>query len=206
MRPLEHRLMRKSTAQRLTSWAAKHARRYGPPELLCKAVAIPLAYVVQYHTYKETGSNEAAAAIGGAAGSLVETITFYGYLVPRDIRKDAQEAKAQGKPYGREGAYATICDLVREFGPAELLDTFITRPLLIGLGQGTAGTPESLEGSLLDKGATVGRNLLVNGASMLAADLIFYSWPILYQDRIKPWYHNVARPWLQRSRSKTVSK
>ena len=101
-------------------------RRYGPAEITGIVTALLGSYVA--HTL--TG-NEIAAAFGGSLG---ETLGFYGVIVGREIRTDALAARAARVPYGARAWLATAANLLIEFGPAEIFDTGIIRPLTMGLG------------------------------------------------------------------------
>jgi hypothetical protein len=93
-------------------------RRYGPAEL----VGIATALLGSWLLYATT-RNEVAAAYGGALG---ENLGFYAVMVGREMRAQ--------RPHG-PGAWArTAANLMIEFGPAEILDSGVIRPLAMGLG------------------------------------------------------------------------
>jgi hypothetical protein len=76
------------------------------------------------------------AAATAYAGAVGDGVGFYGVLLVRDLRR---------QPKGSRGRVArTLRGLVLEFGPAELLDSFVVRPLAMylaakWLGHATAG-------------------------------------------------------------------
>jgi hypothetical protein len=74
--------------------------------------------------------------VGAYAGALGENLGFYGTMIWRLWRR-ARRAQPE------LAAVATLLDvsrtLVLEFGPAELLDTGIIRPLAMGLGMEALG-------------------------------------------------------------------
>jgi hypothetical protein len=76
------------------------------------------------------------AAVTAYAGAIGDGVGFYSVLFVRDLRR---------RPAGTRGRRAaTVRGLVMEFGPAELLDSFVIRPLAMylaarSLGNATAG-------------------------------------------------------------------
>ena len=102
--------------------------------------------------FRWTGS-ELAAAYGGALG---ENVGFYGTMLLREFRADARSAGAAGTHYGARAAAVTGAKLLLEFGPAELLDSLLIRPLTMGLATRFLGG---------GAGVIVGK---------LAADVTFY--------------------------------
>jgi hypothetical protein len=97
---------------RVREWFA----RYAPAEAGAVLGAL-LATVVA-----EPFGVAAATAYAGAAG---DGIGFYGVLLVRDLRRQPKGSR------GRLGR--TLRGLVVEFGPAELLDSFVVRPLAMYL-------------------------------------------------------------------------
>lgn len=82
------------------------------------------------------------------AATLGELLGFYGVIVWRDLRR----GPAVGRPWWRFGA------LLLEFGPAELLDTLVVRPLAMYLAA-------TMVGNML-LGIVIGK---------VAADVVFYA-------------------------------
>jgi hypothetical protein len=115
---------------RLGAWF----KRYGPPE-----VAGTILAVGGLHAAHVLGFSEVTAAYIGA---MAENIGFYGVVLIRELRDHA--------PRG------ALTRMLVEFGPAEVLDTFVIRPLAMGLGAHWLG---DLAGALLGK---------------LLADVLFY--------------------------------
>jgi hypothetical protein len=95
--------------------------RYGPPEGLGTITAVAGSYLI----FRLTRS-DVAAAYGGALG---ENVGFYGLILARQILHDRRRAAR----YGHAGVAKTIARLTAEFGPAELLDSLVVRPLAMGL-------------------------------------------------------------------------
>jgi hypothetical protein len=75
--------------------------------------------------------NPIAAAYGGSIG---ESIGFYGVITLKQMVADAHAAGTKHTPYDAAGALRTTRAIFMEFGPAELIDGGLLRPLLMGLG------------------------------------------------------------------------
>ena len=123
---------RDSWKARIRTWA----RRYGPSEVAGIATALGVSWLVQQST-----GNVIAAAYGASIG---EALGFYGSLVTREMIQEAYHAGARRAPYGPSEMIRTWRALFLEFGPAELLDSGLIRPLamavctrLLGWGLGT---------------------------------------------------------------------
>jgi hypothetical protein len=145
--------------RRCREWLA----RYGPAEagavvgtLVGLTVAEPLGLV--------------ASAYAGAIG---DGIGFYGVLLARDLLRQPKGKRARSLP-------AVVGALTLECGPAELLDSFVSRPFAIYLAT-----------SLL--GATVAGGL----AGKIAADIVFYAAAITAFELRR--YRATRRQVLQRS-------
>ncbi len=113
---------RASWKERLTTWV----RRYGVSEV----AGILMAFGGSWLLATATGS-PIAAAYGAAVG---ESLGFYGSLVTRELIQEAYIAGSRRKPFGVREMIRTWRGLLLEFGPAELLDTGLLRPLAMGLG------------------------------------------------------------------------
>jgi hypothetical protein len=129
---------RSSWRARLGTWI----RRYGPSEL----IGIVVAFAGSWLMMAATGS-AIAAAYGGSFG---EALGFYGYLLTREMMKDAYFAGARTAPYGPPQMRRTWRGLFLEFGPAELLDTGLIRPMAMGVCTRLLGwAPGVVAGKLL---------------------------------------------------------
>lgn len=128
-------------------------KRYGLSEL----AGIVVAFCGSWLLTGATG-NALAAAYGASVG---EAIGFYGSLVAREMIQEAYAAGARRAPYGLRQMAGTWRGLFLEFGPAELLDTGVIRPLAMGLATKLFG---------LGFGVVTGK---------LMADLTFYL-PVIY--------------------------
>ena len=105
----------------------------------------------------------AAGRFGGAttttvfAAVIAETVAFYTVLFVRDLR----HRSSTRRPGGR-ALWTTLRNLLVEFGPAELLDTFAVRPLAMYVAATVVG--DMLTGVILGK---------------IAADAVFYTLAII---------------------------
>ena len=128
-------------------------RRYGLAEIAGTAAAIGGYWA----GFALTGSRVAAAY----AAALSESAGFYAILILRDMVRDAYAAGSRRGRYGPREMGQTCRNLFVEFGPTELLDNLLIRPLCMGLG-----------------GRLLGPRLGII-AGKLAADVFFYGLPIL---------------------------
>lgn len=122
---------RGSWRTRMGTWI----RRYGPSEVVGIAMALGGSWLLQYVT-----GSVIAAAYGASVG---EALGFYGSLVTREMIQEAYFAGGRRAPYGVSEMMRTWRGLLLEFGPAELLDSGLIRPLamaacttLLGWGLG----------------------------------------------------------------------
>ena len=135
--------------------------RYGIAE--CAGIACALAGSL--FVRRMTG-NDIAAAYGGAWG---ESIGYSTAIVFRDFLAGIRTARSTRQPFGVRGTLAIIVSLITEFGPAGLLDTFLTRPLAMGLGARFVGPK---------LGVLAGK---------LVADVLFYVPVIFVYERKRRW-------------------
>src|SRR3954447_12456462 len=98
-------------------------RRYVLAEVAGTAAACAGAWVA----YRMTGSWYTS----GLGGSLWETVGYYGAIVVVDARR-------QRRP---RAVLRLLPGLLVEFGPAELIDTLLTRPALMAVGPLVTGAP-----------------------------------------------------------------
>jgi hypothetical protein len=90
------------------------------------------------------------------AGAVGENVGFYGTIIWRQLSADRRVAGASGERYAGAHLWRTTRELLLEFGPAELLDSLVIRPIAMGLGVRLLGR---------DAGVIAGK---------LAADVTFY--------------------------------
>jgi hypothetical protein len=129
---------RASWKSRVGTWI----KRYGPSEVAGIAMALGASWLVQ----QVSGSVIASAY----AASIGEGLGFYGSLVTREMIQEAYFAGARRAPYGASEMMRTWRGLLLEFGPAELLDTGLVRPMTMALGTTLLGwAPGIVAGKLL---------------------------------------------------------
>src|SRR5688572_19495682 len=129
---------------RVEDWA----RRYGIAELAGILTALVAAWLAD-----ALGAPVVGVAYAATAG---ENVGFYGVIITRQVSIDRRVAIAAGLPYRGPGMWRTMRDLLLEFGPAEVLDSLVFRPLAMFLGVRFLGR---------DIGVVTGK---------LAADITFY--------------------------------
>lgn len=143
--------------------------RYLPAEILGTVTALAAAWTV----HAVSGSLISAAI----AGTIGESLGFYGCLAVREVRyydalhRDHGWLRRQWLTGTR-----TLRDLLIEFGPAELVDSFLTRPLFMYL---MASLLQNFTAGIV--------------AGKLAADVIFYGIAISAYE-LKRRYLLVPRP------------
>jgi hypothetical protein len=125
------------THNRLLHWL----RRYIPSEILGTTTALLAAWAAM----SATGS----VAVAALAATWGENVAYYGLMLVRDLRAGSCRSPRE--------ALLTLRNIVLEFGPAELLDSFLIRPAAL------------YAGVVLLPGLAVG--VL---AGKLVADVIFY--------------------------------
>ena len=118
---------RGSWRTRIRTWI----KRYGPSEVAGIVMALGGSWLLQH-----TSDSVIAAAYGASIG---EALGFYGALVTREMIQEAYFAGARRAPYGVSEMMRTWRGLLLEFGPAELLDTGLIRPLAMALCTGLLG-------------------------------------------------------------------
>jgi hypothetical protein len=131
--------------------------RYGAAEVIGTAAALVGAWTVRALT-----GNEILAAYGGSVG---ENVGYYGFIAARDLLADRRQRSHERALFRPARVVRVGSAMVTEFGPGELLDSAVVRPLLMGLGVRLLG-PEA--------GVVAGK---------LAADLVFYSIVIGLRER-----------------------
>ena len=98
-------------------------RRYGPAEASCLLTVLVASLVAARLT--TSPPLLAASAIAGA------TVGFYGVLVVTVAREQRRVIGVRQPRYAAQLASRTVLLLTAEFGAAELLDTFVWRPVLM---------------------------------------------------------------------------
>ena len=135
--------------------------RYG----LAECGGIACALLGSFLVRRATG-NAIAAAYAGAWG---ESIGYSAVVVTRDFVAARRTAHATKRQFGFRGAGGVVAELLTEFGPAGVLDTFVTRPFAMALGARMLGPQLGLI------------------AGKFAADVVFYVPVIFMYERKKHW-------------------
>ncbi|HEX8329299.1 MAG TPA: hypothetical protein VF629_17320 [Hymenobacter sp.] len=107
--------------QRVREWL----RRYLPAELLSVVATLAAAGLVMH----ATRSGLRAALAGTWAGNAA----YFGLLLAQDVRLARQLRHRQGQAYTWRTFGQNLRALAVEFGPAEVLDSFLIRPALMYL-------------------------------------------------------------------------
>jgi len=119
-------------------------RRYAAAELAGTGAACAGAWL----TYRANGTPYAA----GLSGSVCETAGYYAVILWDEARRRWQPGVSTARTVVR-----ALPGVIVEFGPAELVDTLVVRPLLMAAGPSVAGG--QMAGTLAGK---------------VAADVVFY--------------------------------
>ena len=110
----------------LRSRAGDWLRRYGSAELAGISGALIAAWLAE-----AAGVHAVALAYAATIG---ENVGFYGTIIARQAARDMRRAREAGDRYSGRRIWKTTRDILIEFGPAELLDSFVIRPLAMGIG------------------------------------------------------------------------
>jgi hypothetical protein len=110
------------TGRGIDRWAF-WLHRYGPAEAACLATMLAASLVAARLT--TSPPLLAASAIAGA------TVGFYGVLGIAVVREQRQVIPLRTPRHAGRVASRTLLLLAAEFGAAELLDTFVWRPVLM---------------------------------------------------------------------------
>src|SRR5687767_11080577 len=104
---------------RLREWL----RRYLPAELLSAVATLVAASLVLQATHSGLRAALAATWAGNVA--------YFGYLLAQDVLLARRARHRRGQPYTWRTLGRNLRALAVEFGPAELLDSFLIRPALM---------------------------------------------------------------------------
>jgi len=99
------------------------SKRYIPAEIICTTTAL----VVSYLTFSLTGNYIATAY----AGAISEGISYYSYIIARDINHSVKKRRTKNKKYTFKHFMKNIRNLIIEFGFSEFIDTAFVRPFLM---------------------------------------------------------------------------
>lgn len=146
------------------SKAKEWLRRYLPAEVLGTITALASAGI--------TFSLSESYALSGFAGTMGENVGYYGYFITIEFIEHHKFFSSH-KPFRRSILVInkTTRNLLVEFGPAEVFDSFIIRPFAMSVA------PIFITPYLL--GVFIGK---------LAADAVFYGFAILGYEARKKWF------------------
>ena len=119
----------RSGRDRIFDWV----RRYG----LAECGGISCALIASLIVHRVTANAVAA----GYAGAWGESLGYGAVIVGRDFVAAARGKRAAQQSFTARDGAGVIGGLLVEFGPAGLLDTFVTRPLAMALGTRLLGLP-----------------------------------------------------------------
>jgi hypothetical protein len=105
--------------QRVHEWL----RRYLPAELLSAVATLAAATLVLRATH-----NGLRAAL---AATWAGNVAYFGLLLAQDVHQTRRERQRRGQAYTWRTLGQNLRALAVEFGPAEVLDSFLIRPALM---------------------------------------------------------------------------
>lgn len=105
--------------QKIKIWT----KRYLPAEIVCTLTALVSASATHLLT-----KNDVLTALAGTWG---ENIGFYGVMIARDIHSSTKHHKKSGNNYTFMSLFKNLRNIVLEFGPAEAIDSFVSRPFMM---------------------------------------------------------------------------
>jgi hypothetical protein len=118
-------------------------RRYGPAEIVGSAMAVAGAFAGPEIADVLTGINSqyswARDFAVGYGGTIGENVGFYATIILQELYTDRRQLLDQGRSYGLRAGSRTARNLLMEFGPAEILDSLVIRPLAMGSGANILG-------------------------------------------------------------------
>ncbi|MFA5796624.1 MAG: hypothetical protein WC916_01130 [Candidatus Woesearchaeota archaeon] len=123
--------------------------RYAPANICALIGTLLAAYLVFLLTHN--------LIIAAFAGTIGDGIGYYVCIIFGDIRASLKKHRANKKAYTYKSFLITLRNMLVEFGPSEIIDTFIIRPAIMYF--------TSLYIAPIVLGWTIGK---------YAADIIFY--------------------------------
>lgn len=135
--------------------------RYVPSEI----AGITTAYLGFWYVMQGYGHHTGAAY----ASAISENFGFYGIILFRDFFSSRKVAKLAGETFGAPALLALCAGLLVEFGPAELVDSLVVRPLTIGVATTHLG---------MEWGVLVGK--LAADVSFFVPTILIYEWKKKY--------------------------
>lgn len=120
---LEERLMDASLSKKEDSKIGEWTRRYLPAEV----IATGAAYLASQLTYSFTKDETWAAIAATHAGNM----GYYGAVLVQDTLKEYRKTSMKGEKTNiRKAIGVNATKMIGEFGPAFLVDTLLTRPVI----------------------------------------------------------------------------
>ena len=148
-----------SSARGFRAKASEWLRRYG----LAECAGISCALLGSFAARRVTGS----AIVAAYSAAWGESLGYGGFIIVRDFLTASRAAHAAGRSLSSREGGGVITGLIAEFGPAGILDTFVTRPFAMGVGARYLGP---------HRGVIAGK---------FAADVLFYIPVIVMYERRK---------------------
>ena len=101
-------------------------RRYGAAEVLGLAAALLATFVARRAT--------TSVIVVAYAGAWAESLGYGGAMIAQEFLTASRTATAAGRSLDASDGGGILGGLATEFGPAGVLDTFLTRPFFMGAG------------------------------------------------------------------------
>ena len=101
-------------------------KRYGAAEIVGLAAALLATFVARRATD--------SVIIVAYAGAWAESLGYGGTMIVQEFLTASRTAAAVGRTFDARDGGGILTGLAAEFGPAGLLDTFLTRPFFMGAG------------------------------------------------------------------------
>jgi hypothetical protein len=102
-------------------------RAWGKRFLLAEICGALLAVVASYTTIYFVHN----AVVAAYAGAIGDTIGFYTPIIIQDARAMRKELRLKNKLFGFAAVLHLVKNMLLEFGPAEIIDSAILRPLFM---------------------------------------------------------------------------
>lgn len=131
--------------------------RYGAAEIIGLAAALLATFIARRATN--------SVIIVAYAGAWAESLGYGGAMIVQEFLTASGTAAAVGRTFDSRDGASILTGLAAEFGPAGLLDTFLTRPCFMGAGIRLFGP---------QLGLVIGK---------IVADVVFYLPVILVYER-----------------------
>jgi len=114
-----NKVKRKEAKSKFREWI----NRYLTAEIVSTVLSLAAAYAA-----KIIWDNDIAAAY---AGSIVASVSFYGWILYKDVRTNLKKHKSENRDYNFKSFVKDFRNLMIEFGPSEILDVLFVRPFFM---------------------------------------------------------------------------